>query len=135
MVWLPLQKPLKTTAFEIWWTGVVFQFFISAAQELWLGVEKIKDNENFRREYAAMNLHDRDIIRAARKEAINEKAIESAQKFLEMNVLTPEQIAQGTGLPLKKVLELQNQRWIFHSPIDIFFRKDYIFLTLHSPIV
>ena len=130
-----IAKTLENNRIRDLMNWVVFQFFISAAQESWLEVEKIKDNENFRREYAAMNLHDRDIIRAARKEAINEKAIESAQKFLEMNVLTPEQIAQGTGLPLKKVLELQKQRWIFHSPIDIFFRKDYIFLTLHSPIV
>ena len=29
-------------------------------------VEQIKDNEKFRRDYAAMNLHDRDITRAAR---------------------------------------------------------------------
>ena len=29
-------------------------------------VEQIKDNERFRRDYAAMNLHDRDITRAAR---------------------------------------------------------------------
>ena len=26
-------------------------------------VEKIKENEKFRRDYAAMNLHDRDLIR------------------------------------------------------------------------
>ena len=35
-------------------------------------VEKIRDDEKFRKEYAAMNLHDRDITRAVRKEALAE---------------------------------------------------------------
>lgn len=36
-----------------------------------------------------------------------QKAVENAQNFLAMKILTPEQIAQGTGLPLEQVLELQ----------------------------
>ena len=35
------------------------------------------------------------------------KAIETAVNFLKMKVLSPEQISQGTGLSLEKVLELQ----------------------------
>lgn len=38
-----------------------------------------------------------------------EKAEEAARNFLAMNVLTPEQIAQGTGLSLDQVLELQKE--------------------------
>lgn len=72
-------------------------------------VEKLKENEKFRQEYAAMNLHDQDLIRETRKETLQQKAIETAENFLKMNVCTPEQIAQGTGLPLEQVLELQKQ--------------------------
>lgn len=76
-------------------------------------VEKLKENEKFRQEYAAMNLHDQDLIRETRKEALAEgaqqNAVGNAKNFLRMNVLTPEQIAQGTGLPLEQVLELKNQ--------------------------
>lgn len=38
-----------------------------------------------------------------------QKAVENAQNFLAMKILTPEQIAQGTGLPLEQVLELQKK--------------------------
>ena len=72
-------------------------------------VEKLKENEKFRQEYAAMNLHDQDLIRETRKEALQQKAIETAENFLRMNVGTPEQISQGTSLPLEQVLELQKQ--------------------------
>lgn len=81
------------------------------SNRLSLLVEKIKENEKFRREYAAMNLHDRDIMRVAKKEGIaqgeHDKAVESAQNLLAMNVVTPEQIAQAIGLPLEEVLNLQ----------------------------
>ena len=80
-------------------------------------VEELKENEKFRSDYAAMNLHDRDITRAAkregREEGIAEGAenakIEAAQNLLKMNLGTPEQIAQAAGLPLEKVLELQKE--------------------------
>lgn len=45
----------------------------------------------------------------AREEALEEKAIETAQKLLELNLVTPEQIASVTSLPLEKVLELQKE--------------------------
>ncbi len=77
-------------------------------------VEKLKETEKFRSDYAAMNLHDRDIQRAARREGIaqgikqgaREKAIENAKNLLQMNILSFEQIAQGTGLSLEEVQKL-----------------------------
>lgn len=73
-------------------------------------VNKTKENEIFRREYAAMNLHDRDIQRTARKEGIAEgtqqKAIETAINLLKMKLGTIEQIAQAAVLPVEKVKEL-----------------------------
>lgn len=80
-------------------------------------VEKIKDNEKFRSDYAAMNLHDRDIQRAARKEGMEEglvqgaqqKAIEATTNLLKMKLGTVEQIAQAQGLPVEKVMELKAQ--------------------------
>ena len=38
-----------------------------------------------------------------------QKAIETAENFLKMGVVTPEQIAQAAGLPLEKVLELKEK--------------------------
>ncbi len=66
-----------------------------------------------RGQLADMNLHDFDIMTEAKEEGLVEgaqqKAVEAARNFLAMNVLTPEQIAQGTGLPLEQVLELQKE--------------------------
>lgn len=42
-------------------------------------------------------------------EGQQQKALETAENLLKMNVLTAEQIAQGTGLPLEQVLELQKE--------------------------
>lgn len=41
------------------------------------------------------------------QQGLQQKAIEDAKNFLAMKILTAEQVAQGTGLPLDKVLELQ----------------------------
>ena len=43
------------------------------------------------------------------KKGKEEQALESAKNLLDMNVLTPEQIAQAVGLPLEQVLELQKE--------------------------
>lgn len=43
------------------------------------------------------------------EEGSEERAIETAFNFLKMG-LSPEQVAQGTSLPLEKVLELQNNK-------------------------
>ena len=75
-------------------------------------VEELKENEKFRSDYAAMNLHDRDITRAAKREGIAEgaeqKAIEAAQNLLREGD-SLDKIVRCTGLPLKKVLELQKE--------------------------
>ena len=47
-----------------------------------------------------------------------EKAEEAARNFLAMNVLTPEQIAQGTGLSLDQVLELQKELALEPAPTN-----------------
>ena len=61
-----------------------------------------------------MNLHDRDIMRAARQEGLlqgaTEAKSEAAKNLLNMNILSSEQIAQTVGLPLENVLELQKAR-------------------------
>ncbi len=58
-----------------------------------------------------MNLHDRDIKKAAKEEGILEgqqqQAIAAAINLLKMDKLSPGEIAQSQGLPLEKVLELQ----------------------------
>ena len=73
-------------------------------------VKTIKENEKFRSDYAAMNLHDRDIQRVAKKEGIaegaRENAIETAKNFLRMKLGTIGQIAQGTGLTVEEVQKL-----------------------------
>ena len=72
-----------------------------------------------------MNLHDRDIQRITRREALAEgmakgiaqgmakgqqqKAIEAAENLLRMKLGTAEQIAQATSLPLEKVMELSEK--------------------------
>ena len=43
------------------------------------------------------------------REGKQAKAIEAAINLLKMNKLTPDEIAQAQGLPLEKVLELQQQ--------------------------
>ena len=59
-----------------------------------------------------MNLHDRDITRAAKREGIAEGAenakLEAAQNLLKEGD-SPEKIARCTGLSLEKVLELQKE--------------------------
>ena len=64
-----------------------------------------------------MNLHDRDITRAAKQEGLRQglaqgaqqKAVEAAKNLLKMKLLSTEQIAQAAGLPLETVRELQQQ--------------------------
>ena len=61
-----------------------------------------------------MNLHDRDIQRAAKKEGIavgieqgtRQKAVETARNLLKMKLLTTTQIAQATNLTLEEIDKL-----------------------------
>ena len=43
------------------------------------------------------------------KRGVHENAIANAKNFLRMNLGSPEQIAQGTGLPLEQVLALKEE--------------------------
>ena len=80
-------------------------------------VEKIKENEKFRSEYAAMNLHDWDITRAAKKEGFeigisqgaHDKAVETARKMLKDNVSLAD-VLKYTGLSEKEVSELKQEQ-------------------------
>ena len=72
-------------------------------------VEKIKDNENFRSDYAAMNLHDRDIRRAAIKEGAQQKTIEAAIEFYE-NGVSVEIIAKSLKMTTERVLEIVGEK-------------------------
>ena len=55
-----------------------------------------------------MNLHDRDIKKAAREEGALQKAIEAAINMLKKKYPASE-ISEITGLPLEQILELQKQ--------------------------
>ena len=65
----------------------------------------------------AVNLHERDIRVEAERNGIvkgiaqgaHDKAVESARNALAMN-LSPEQVAQITGLSLDEVLALQKEK-------------------------
>ena len=75
-------------------------------------VEKIKENEKFRSDYTAMNLHDRDIQRAAKREGFAEGARETAimnAKNLLKEGDSPEKVARCTGLPLEEVQKLAEE--------------------------
>ena len=81
-------------------------------------VLKARQNEKFKREYLAMNLHDRDMMKIGEREGIaigekhgrQAKAVEAARNMLNLNVGTIEQVAQITGLSVEQVLQLQQKR-------------------------
>ena len=52
-------------------------------------------------------MESRRLKAEGRKEGIREKAIESARNLLAMNILTPDQISQATGLSLEEVLSIK----------------------------
>ena len=79
------------------------------SQELSETVSRLKDDDEFRKDYAAMNLHDRDIKKAAKEEGIQQKAIEAAVMLINEYHEKPEIAAQKMNAPLDKVLELQQQ--------------------------
>ena len=63
-------------------------------------VEKIKENEKFRRDYAAVNLHDRDLIRLTKKEVSSEFT-----KNLYANGVPIEVIAKSLNITEEQVKE------------------------------
>lgn len=86
-------------------------------------VEQIKVNDKFRSDYLAMNLHERDITKAAEKKGFllgtqigiqqgveigaQQNAEETAKKLLKMKVLSHEQISLGTGLSIDQIKKLE----------------------------
>ena len=64
-----------------------------------------------------MNIRETDIYEEGRTKGVEQAIIETARNLLSMN-LSPEQVVQGTGLPLEIVEQLakeqesQNQRKI-----------------------
>ncbi len=60
-------------------------------------------HDKFRKDYLAMNLHDRDITRAAKKEGIEEgsqqKAIEDAKTLLADGKYTAKEISDLLKIP------------------------------------
>ena len=52
-----------------------------------------------------MNLHDRDIIRLAKKEALSEKSIEAALVLVQKYKASPEDAAKDMNAPLELVLK------------------------------
>lgn len=79
------------------------------SNRLSLLVEKKKENEKFRSDYTAMNLHDRDIQRAAKREGFAEGAHENAimnAKNLLKEGDSPEKVARCVGLSLEEVQKL-----------------------------
>lgn len=80
-------------------------------------VAKARQNEKFKREYLAMNLHDRDMMKIGEREGVAKgiaagaqaKAVEAARNALAMN-LSVEQAAQITGLTIEQVQQLQQRR-------------------------
>ena len=76
-------------------------------------VEEAKQNSQWRKQFMEWEREMAYKFRESKAEGLLEgaqqNAIENAKNFLAMKVLTPEQIAQGTKLPLEKVLELQKE--------------------------
>ena len=71
-------------------------------------VFKARTNEKFKREYLAMNLHDRDMMKIGEREGRQEKAEEAAKTMLSDHLPT-DKVALYSGLPLEQVLELQKE--------------------------
>lgn len=73
-------------------------------------VERLKENDKFRSDYAAMNLHDRDIMKIAREDGRVEKAVEDAIVLIKDFNATPEIAAEKMHAPIDKVLEALKQK-------------------------
>ena len=71
------------------------------SNNLFATVEKLKVNEKFLLEYAAMNIREMDLVRESKKE----QAVEDAVMLIKKYNATPETAASDTGAPLDKVLE------------------------------
>ncbi len=68
-------------------------------------VEQYKEDEKFRNDYLAMNLHDHDIRYEALQEGAQMKAVEAAVTIVKKYKETPEIAAKDMNAPLELVLE------------------------------
>ena len=75
-------------------------------------VKKMKENEQLRQEYMAMNLHDYDMIR----KGAQEKAVENALTLIHDYNATPEVAAKKMGASLDKVLEALKESKLTSMP-------------------
>ena len=76
-------------------------------------VLKARQNEKFKREYLAMNLHDRDMMKIGEREGIakgeEKKAVENALTLIRDYNASPEAAAEKMGAPLELVLDALKQ--------------------------
>lgn len=78
-------------------------------------VAEIREEQKFRDDYVTYQMHIKEWKREGKAEGREEgiaygehkKAIETARNFLALGVVTHEQIAKATGLPLTEVQQLQ----------------------------
>lgn len=71
--------------------------------------EEAKHNTQWKRQYMEWERQRTYDYENGKEAGQQQKAVETAQKLLAMNVLTTEQISQSTGLSLEKVIELKKQ--------------------------
>ena len=80
-------------------------------------VEKTKENQTFRGDYMAWGLAEQDAEKRGYNAGVadgvaqgaEQKAIETARNFIKMG-FSLEQVAQGTGLTIEQVKEIQNSK-------------------------
>ena len=68
-------------------------------------VLKARQNEKFKREYLAMNLHDRDMMKIGERKGAQEKALEDARSFY-ANGVSIDVIAKSLGMTDEQVKEI-----------------------------
>ena len=68
-------------------------------------VERLKDNDKFRSDYAAMNLHDWDLTRMAKEAGAQEKTVESARN-LYANGVSKDIIAKSLQITMEELEEI-----------------------------
>ena len=68
-----------------------------------------KANKEWRRQYMTWQQTIDEEKEISREEGAQQNAIANAKNFLKMNLGTPEQISQGTGLPLEQVLAIKEE--------------------------
>ena len=69
--------------------------------------EEAKQDSRWRKQFMDLEREKARKFREGLLEGAQQNAIENAKNFLAMGVLSVEQVAQGTNLPLETVQELQ----------------------------